>query len=70
MLRSLLPLLIIGLCVGLAAWLVFMWALKSGQFDDVEGPKYRMLDDEDEDSTRKEPQTREDKKDEDNGNGA
>ena len=38
----------IGLFVGFAAWLLFIWAVKSGQFDDAEAPKYRMLDDDDE----------------------
>ena len=28
-------------------WLIFIWAVKKGEFDDAEGPKYRMLDDED-----------------------
>jgi cbb3-type cytochrome oxidase maturation protein len=37
----------IGFFVGVAAWLLFMWAVKSGQFDDPEAPKYRMLDDDD-----------------------
>ncbi|MEK8090234.1 cbb3-type cytochrome oxidase assembly protein CcoS [Thermithiobacillus plumbiphilus] len=27
--------------------LVFLWALRSGQFDDLEGPAYRILFDED-----------------------
>ncbi len=38
----------IGLFVGFAAWFLFIWAVKSGQFDDPEAPKYRMLDDDDE----------------------
>ena len=38
----------IGLFVGFSAWLLFIWAVKSGQFDDPEAPKYRMLDDDDE----------------------
>jgi cbb3-type cytochrome oxidase maturation protein len=38
----------IGLFVGVAAWLLFIWAVKNGQFDDPEAPKYRMLDDDDE----------------------
>ena len=38
----------IGLFVGFAAWLLFIWAVKSGQFDDPEAQKYRMLDDDDE----------------------
>jgi cbb3-type cytochrome oxidase maturation protein len=40
----------IGLFVGVAAWFLFIWAVKSGQFDDTEAPKYRMLDDDDEPS--------------------
>jgi cbb3-type cytochrome oxidase maturation protein len=44
---SLLMLIVITVSVGFAAWLLFLWAAKSGQFDDMEGPKYRMLDDED-----------------------
>jgi cbb3-type cytochrome oxidase maturation protein len=41
-------LLIFGaLMLGTAAWLVFLWAVKSGQFDDMEGPKYRIFDDDD-----------------------
>ena len=44
---SMFILILISLCLGLAAWLVFLWAVKSGQFDDVERPKYRMLDDDD-----------------------
>lgn len=32
--------------IGLAA---FMWSLKSGRFDDLEGPAWRTIPDEDED---------------------
>lgn len=39
-------LIFLTLCIGLAGWLIFLWAVKSGQYDDMEGPKYRMLDDE------------------------
>ncbi|MEQ8655631.1 MAG: cbb3-type cytochrome oxidase assembly protein CcoS [Kiloniellales bacterium] len=35
--------------LGLAA---FLWALRSGQFDDLEGAKYRILQD-DEDSEKR-----------------
>ena len=45
--QSMFILILISLCLGLAAWLLFLWAVKSGQFDDVERPKYRMLDDDD-----------------------
>ncbi len=44
---SMLLLIILMLCAGIAAWLLFLWAIKSGQYDDIEGPKYRMLDDDD-----------------------
>lgn len=41
-------LIFVALVIGIGAWLIFLWAVKSGQYNDVEGPKYRMLDDEDE----------------------
>jgi cbb3-type cytochrome oxidase maturation protein len=41
--------LLIGLSIalGIAAWLFFLWTVRSGQYEDPEGPKYRMLDDDD-----------------------
>ncbi len=33
--------------VGLMVW-ALMWAIKSGQFDDLEGPAHRILMDDDE----------------------
>ena len=45
----------IGLFVGFAAWLLFIWAVKSGQFDDAEAPKYRRLDDDDEPAKQAKP---------------
>ena len=41
-------LILLSLALGLAAWLGFVWSVRSGQYDDPEGPKYRMLDDEEE----------------------
>ncbi len=38
-------------CIGAAGWLLFIWAVRSGQYDDIEGPKYRMLDDDDHEKT-------------------
>ncbi len=38
----------LSLALGVAAWLFFVWSVKSGQYDDPEGPKYRMLDDDEE----------------------
>jgi cbb3-type cytochrome oxidase maturation protein len=37
----------LSLALGVAAWLFFVWTVRSGQYDDPEGPKYRMLDDDD-----------------------
>lgn len=45
MLSSLAILIILSLCLAAGAWLVFIWAVRKGEFDDPEGPKYRMLDD-------------------------
>lgn len=42
---SLGALISISLALGLAAWLFFLWTVRSGQYDDPEGPKYRMLED-------------------------
>jgi cbb3-type cytochrome oxidase maturation protein len=38
-------LIVLSLLLGLGAWLAFLWSVRSGQYDDPEGPKYRMLDD-------------------------
>jgi cbb3-type cytochrome oxidase maturation protein len=45
-------LIAISLGLGVAAWLGFLWSVRSGQYDDPEGPKYRMLEEE-EDESRK-----------------
>lgn len=34
------------LLIGLIVW-VFVWAIRSGQFDDLEGPAHRILMDDD-----------------------
>jgi cbb3-type cytochrome oxidase maturation protein len=44
---SLGSLIALSLALGVAAWLFFMWTVKSGQYEDPEGPKYRMLEDDD-----------------------
>jgi cbb3-type cytochrome oxidase maturation protein len=46
-------LILLSLALGVGAWLVFLWSVKSGQYEDPEGPKYRMLDDDEE--KRKDP---------------
>ena len=50
---SLIGLIFLSLCLGFAAWFLFLWAVKSGQYDDAERPKYRMLDDDDEEKDQK-----------------
>jgi cbb3-type cytochrome oxidase maturation protein len=32
----------IALLVSLAAWCVFLWGIRTGQFDDVEESKYQV----------------------------
>ena len=33
--------------LGLVGVLVFFWAVRNGQYDDMEGPAHRILDDDD-----------------------
>ncbi|HEX9874746.1 MAG TPA: cbb3-type cytochrome oxidase assembly protein CcoS [Deferrimonas sp.] len=42
---STLILIILSLFLGTGVWLIFIWAVKKGEFDDIEGAKYRMLED-------------------------
>ena len=44
---SLVILIVLSLFLGCGCWLVFLWAVKKGEFDDIERPKHRMLDDDD-----------------------
>ncbi len=37
----------IALALGIGALFAFLWSLKSGQYDDVEGTAWRILSDED-----------------------
>jgi cbb3-type cytochrome oxidase maturation protein len=46
-------LMFISIILGIAAWLLFMWAARSGQYEDPERPKYRMLEDDDEKKEKK-----------------
>ncbi len=50
MIKSIVILILLSLFVGTGVWLFFIWAVKKGEFDDVEGPKYRMLLDVDEEN--------------------
>jgi len=42
---SMFLLILLTLCAGFAGWIFFLWAVKTGQYDDIERPKYRMLED-------------------------
>ncbi|NVK32535.1 MAG: cbb3-type cytochrome oxidase assembly protein CcoS [Gammaproteobacteria bacterium] len=41
----LIPISVVLILIAAALW---VWATKSGQFDDLEGPAYRILSDDDE----------------------
>ncbi len=41
----------VAMLMALGALLAFLWSLKSGQYEDIEGPKYRMLFDDEESNT-------------------
>ncbi len=47
--KSMFVLILLSLIVGISAFFWFIFSSKKEQFDDIEGPKYRMLDDEDDD---------------------
>lgn len=47
MFKSIVILILLSLCIGIGAWLFFIYSVKKGEFDDIERPKYRMLDDDD-----------------------
>jgi len=40
----------IALFMGLAGLAAFMWSMRSGQYDDMDGAAYRILIDDEEDS--------------------
>jgi len=42
---SLITLIVLSLFLGAGCCLIFFWAAKKGEFDDLERPKHRMLDD-------------------------
>ncbi|MEJ8473315.1 cbb3-type cytochrome oxidase assembly protein CcoS [Roseibium algae] len=41
-----------ALCLGLLGLAGFLWSLKHGQYDDLEGAKWRILEDDDLESVR------------------
>ena len=44
MLWSVIALIVLMFFIGLAGWFIFLWAVKTNQFDDIERPKHRMMD--------------------------
>ena len=47
MASSLIALMVLSLFLGCGCWLFFLWAVKKGEFSDIERPKHRMLEDDD-----------------------
>lgn len=45
--NALLYLIPIALLMGLTGLAAFLWAVRSGQFDDLDGAAHRILDDDD-----------------------
>ncbi|MHB8123220.1 MAG: cbb3-type cytochrome oxidase assembly protein CcoS [Desulfuromonadaceae bacterium] len=43
--ETLIILIVLSFCLGAGCWLAFIWAVKKGEFEDVERPKHRMMDD-------------------------
>ncbi len=43
----------VALFLGLIGLVAFLWAMKSGQFEDLDGAAHRILLDDDEDSPKK-----------------
>ncbi|WP_136514057.1 cbb3-type cytochrome oxidase assembly protein CcoS [Geomonas edaphica] len=46
MTSSLIALILLSFCLGCGCWLFFLWGVHRGEFNDMERPKHRMLDDE------------------------
>ena len=44
---AMLVLIILSVLLGGAGLAVFLWSLRSGQYDDLEGASYRILDEDD-----------------------
>jgi cytochrome oxidase maturation protein, cbb3-type len=44
----------VALGLGLIGLIAFLWSLKSGQFDDLDGAAHRILFDDDDENPRKE----------------
>ena len=38
-------LILVSIGMAVVGWLALMWAIRSGQFDDVEAVKHRILED-------------------------
>ncbi len=44
-------LLLLGaMCFGIAAWFIFLYAMRSGQWKDIEQIKYQLFEDQEEQS--------------------
>lgn len=50
--KSLLVLILISLGAGIVAFIFFLISGKNKQFEDIEGPKYRMMNDDEDDEPK------------------
>lgn len=57
----------VALLLGLLGLGAFLWALRSGQFDDLEGAAYRALEDDEEDLPEPRKDRAESRSSQDNG---
>lgn len=44
----------IALFIAFGSFFIFLWSYRSGQYEDIEGPKYRMLFDDEEEKPNEE----------------
>jgi len=49
---SLIALMFLSLFLGFGCWLVFLWAVRKGEFSDIERPKHRMLEEDEPDKPK------------------
>ena len=63
MFKSTLILIVLSLFLGTAAWLIFIWSVKKGEYDDIERPKYRMLEEDEETEANNQNNTDKDESD-------
>jgi len=54
-------LILLSLLVAAGAFVLYLWAVRTGQFEDLEETKYQIFDEDDETGTGSHPETRQPK---------